>query len=113
RPEERELPTEEQVASRRDGERLERLQRLLGEATRPPAEEWLALARRLWASSDGEVLVARLVERALSQAGQPASRAAAPAPAPAPAAATESAAPAAASEGAPAAEPSAPRGEER
>src|SRR5439155_25385881 len=61
RPEERTLPSDEEVASRRDGERLGRLIRELGAV--PPAEEWLSLARRLWMGDGGEALVAQLLQR--------------------------------------------------
>ena len=74
RPEERELPTEEQVATRRDGERLERLQQLLGDEhgkVPVPGEEWMALARRLWAGGSGEGTVARLLERFIGESVAP------------------------------------------
>lgn len=61
RPEERSLPSEEELMSRREGERLERLMRDLAEDK--PVDEWRALARRTWASDDGERLVAALLER--------------------------------------------------
>ncbi|HEX2570294.1 MAG TPA: DEAD/DEAH box helicase [Polyangia bacterium] len=61
RPEERTLPSEEELATRREGERVERLAQDLGRRT--PAAEWRALARRLWASDNGEALVASLLEQ--------------------------------------------------
>jgi len=67
RPEERTLPTEEEEATRRDGERMERLARELGQ--RAVAEEWRRLARRAWAADGGEALVAALLEQYFASPG--------------------------------------------
>ncbi len=65
RPEERELPTEGELRTRREGERYARLAAEVGEE---PGEEWRALARRVWESAEGERLVAALVKRHLEGA---------------------------------------------
>ncbi|MSP62114.1 MAG: DEAD/DEAH box helicase [Myxococcales bacterium] len=83
RPEERMLPTEEQVQSRRDGERIAELQSALGSAT--PAAEWVSVARRLSLGGGGEATVALLLQRFFAE---PAAALPAPAalPSPSPAA---------------------------
>jgi len=65
RPEERELPTEAEVRTRREGERYAGLVERLPE---DPGEEWRALARRVWESAEGERLVAAMVKRTLEGA---------------------------------------------
>jgi ATP-dependent RNA helicase DeaD len=62
RPEERSLPSEAEIRSRREGERVTQLRALLpGE----PAPPWRALARRVIGASDGERLIAALLGKAL------------------------------------------------
>src|SRR5262249_38739618 len=57
KPVERELPTEAELKARREGARFDELrQRVTGE----PTEEWVALARRVWQSVEGERLMAAL-----------------------------------------------------
>jgi len=75
RPEERELPTEAELRTRREGERYAGLSERLPE---DPGEEWRALARRVWESAEGERLVAAMVKRTLE--GAPAVVAVAPPP---------------------------------
>jgi ATP-dependent RNA helicase DeaD len=53
-PEERHLPSPEELASRREGERLEHLQRLFN--GKQVSEEMRSLARRVWSTVDGERL---------------------------------------------------------
>jgi ATP-dependent RNA helicase DeaD len=58
KPEERALPSETEIRSHREGERVQVLRRALeGE----PGSEWRALARRLVSAVDGERLVAALL----------------------------------------------------
>src|SRR5206468_1991325 len=61
RPEERALPTEEEEANRRDGQKITDLVTKLGST--PPSADALALARRIAASAAGETIVAQLIER--------------------------------------------------
>jgi len=78
RPEERALPSEAEIRSRREGERVIVLRE--GLAT-DPGSDWRSLARRLMSAVDGERLVAALLARSFADvAGMPA----APKPAPAP-----------------------------
>ncbi len=63
RPEERMLPSEEQVRATRESGKLDELRARLG--GEEPAAEWRQLARRLSAAEDGERLVARLLEEQL------------------------------------------------
>jgi ATP-dependent RNA helicase DeaD len=74
RPMERMIPSEEEIVSRRDGERIERLSREVGGPA--PSEEWLKLAQRLWASAGGEAIVARLLSRHFNEGVAPATVAA-------------------------------------
>jgi ATP-dependent RNA helicase DeaD len=62
RPEERELPSEAELRTRREGERYARLQR---EVTVEPGDEWRSLARRVWQSGEGERIVGELVRRSV------------------------------------------------
>ena len=63
RPEERSLPSEAELRSKREGESVLRLRALLpGEAS----SEWASLARRVMAASDGERLIGCLLRDALS-----------------------------------------------
>jgi ATP-dependent RNA helicase DeaD len=58
KPEERSLPSEAEIRSHREGERVEVLRRALAG---DPGGEWRALARRLVSAVDGERLVAALL----------------------------------------------------
>jgi ATP-dependent RNA helicase DeaD len=58
KPEERSLPSEAEIRSHREGERIEVLRRAL---EGDPGAEWRALARRLVSAVDGERLVAALL----------------------------------------------------
>jgi len=62
KPEERALPSESEIRSRREGEHITRLRR---ELTAEPGNEWKGVARRLMAAADGERLIAGLVAAAL------------------------------------------------
>jgi ATP-dependent RNA helicase DeaD len=62
RPEERNLPSELEMRTRREGERYTRLR---AECKGDPGDEWRSLARRVWQSADGERLVAELMRRSL------------------------------------------------
>jgi len=62
RPEERSLPSEVEVRSRREGERLAQLRALL---PGDPGPEWHSLARRLASAIDGERLIGLLLRGAL------------------------------------------------
>jgi ATP-dependent RNA helicase DeaD len=68
RPEERELPTEAELKTRREGERYERLAREVGE---DPGDDWLSLARRVWQSAEGERLIGAILKRYLEGPPQP------------------------------------------
>ncbi|HET6612562.1 MAG TPA: DEAD/DEAH box helicase [Kofleriaceae bacterium] len=93
KPEERELPRREEVAAKKE---VDRLDELLARVPETPAQKSVALARKLLASPDGERVVGALIERALKAAPAPAKEAA-PAPvkevAPRPEAAAASEAP--------------------
>ncbi len=58
KPEERALPSEAEIRSHREGERVLVLRRALGN---DPGPEWRALARRLTGAADGERLIAALL----------------------------------------------------
>jgi ATP-dependent RNA helicase DeaD len=80
KPEERALPSEAEIRSHREGERVIQLRGAL-QATGEPNGEWRSLARRLMGAIDGEPLVASLLARAFSSLeGMPA----APVPPPPP-----------------------------
>jgi ATP-dependent RNA helicase DeaD len=64
RPEERDLPSPEEMGVLHEGERYERVATLVGEE---PSSEFRALARRIWQSNQGERIVGALVQRLLSQ----------------------------------------------
>lgn len=76
KPEERELPSREEMTARREGDRLKELLALV---TEKPGAQSVALAKRLWASPDGERVVAALIDRAFaaSKPAKPAVEAAA------------------------------------
>ena len=78
RPEERSLPSEAEVRSHREGERLAQLRALL---PGDPGPEWHSLARRLIGAIDAERLVGSLLRSALG-AAKPENR---PSPPPGPA----------------------------
>jgi ATP-dependent RNA helicase DeaD len=85
KPEERALPSEAEIRSHREGERVLLLR---GALEADPGAEWRALARRLMGAVDGERLTAALLARSFaSLEGMPIVPVpkAAPAPAPAPA----------------------------
>ena len=80
RPEERELPSDAELARRKEAEHWERI---ANEVPEEPGDEWRSLARRLWTSAEGERIVAALAKRLIE--GAPtlvAKRTDAPAPAP-------------------------------
>jgi ATP-dependent RNA helicase DeaD len=78
RPEERSLPSEVEIRSRREGERVMVLREGLVD---DPGADWKALARRLMGAVDGERLIAALLARSFASVeGMPAP----PKPAPAP-----------------------------
>jgi ATP-dependent RNA helicase DeaD len=64
KPEERTLPSDDQWQSVQEGARVDELKAAIGERNVPA--EWLKIARRLWATSDGEKLVAALIQDRLS-----------------------------------------------
>ncbi|HWN69867.1 MAG TPA: DEAD/DEAH box helicase, partial [Haliangium sp.] len=64
RPEERDLPSSEEMGVLQEGERYERVATLVSEE---PGAEHRALARRIWQSNQGERIVGALVQRLLSQ----------------------------------------------
>jgi ATP-dependent RNA helicase DeaD len=78
RPEERELPSEAELQTRREAERWAKVTENVPEE---PGDEWHSLARRVWQSGDGERIVAALLRRAI-ESPQPAPAVAAAAPAP-------------------------------
>jgi ATP-dependent RNA helicase DeaD len=81
KPEEREIPSESELATRREGERYSRI---AGEVVEEPGDEWRSLARRVTTSGEGERIVAALLKRLVE--GAPtliAKRIDAPAPTPA------------------------------
>ena len=67
-PEERHLPTADELSTRREGGRMEKLQELFEQ--RGASEELRALARRLWTSMDGERLVALALAATLEEFDQ-------------------------------------------
>ncbi len=69
KPEERELPTEAELRTRREGDRFARVAQDIGEET--VDDEWRAVARRVWHSGDGERLVAALIKRMVESASAP------------------------------------------
>lgn len=73
RPEERSLPSETEIRSRREGERVQQLRAALPEE---PGTEWRSLARRVMSALDGERLVAAMLHKSLGlEAGaKPAAR---------------------------------------
>ncbi len=64
RPEERDLPSPEEMGVLHEGERYERVATLVSEE---PGNEFRTLARRIWQSNQGERIVGALVQRLLSQ----------------------------------------------
>jgi ATP-dependent RNA helicase DeaD len=60
RPEERDLPSEGELRTRREGERYDRLRR---EVMTEPGDEWRSLARRIWQSGEGERIIGELLKR--------------------------------------------------
>ncbi|HWM87697.1 MAG TPA: helicase-related protein, partial [Kofleriaceae bacterium] len=63
RPEERELPSAEELLTMQEGEQYERVVGLVPEV---PSQQYLSLARRLWQSVEGERVVGALLQRLLS-----------------------------------------------
>jgi ATP-dependent RNA helicase DeaD len=63
RPEERALPSETEIRSRREGERVTVLRQALAAE---PGTEWRSLARRLTSAIDGERLVAALLAKSFA-----------------------------------------------
>src|SRR6185312_14120649 len=68
RPEERVLPSEEQARTHREAAWVDALRREVGERT--VSDAWRGVARRVWASEDGERLVAALIEERLKKPAQ-------------------------------------------
>jgi ATP-dependent RNA helicase DeaD len=66
RPEERELPSAEELLTMQEGEQYERVVELVSEV---PSPQYLSLARRLWQSVEGERVVGALLQRLLSARG--------------------------------------------
>jgi ATP-dependent RNA helicase DeaD len=64
RPEERDLPSDAELRTRREAERFDRLRR---EVLDDPGEEWCSLARRLWQSGEGERVVGELLRRRMGE----------------------------------------------
>ncbi|MFH0902968.1 MAG: DEAD/DEAH box helicase, partial [Pseudomonadota bacterium] len=64
KPEERELPSEIEIKTRREGERFAQVAGLIAADS---GDEWRSLARRVWHSGDGERIVAVLLERLLRE----------------------------------------------
>jgi ATP-dependent RNA helicase DeaD len=67
KPEERELPSDEELKTRREGERYEELKRRVPEDA---GDEYRSLARRVWQAADGERIVAALIERTITGSGR-------------------------------------------
>jgi len=65
KPEERALPSEAEIRSHREGERVLQLRQAL-KVTGEPNNEWRSLARRLMGAIDGEALVASLLARSFA-----------------------------------------------
>ena len=65
KPEERALPSEAEIRSHREGERVIVLRQAL-KASGEPNAEWRSLARRLMGAIDGEALVASLLARSFA-----------------------------------------------
>jgi len=64
KPEERALPTEDDLATRREGERYEQVARSVrGDV----GAEWRSLARRVWSSAEGERIVGALLKQTLER----------------------------------------------
>ncbi len=63
RPEERELPSAEELLTMQEGEQYERVVELVPEV---PSQQYLSLARRLWQSVEGERVVGALLQRLLT-----------------------------------------------
>ncbi|MDB4981901.1 MAG: DEAD-box ATP-dependent helicase CshA, partial [Myxococcales bacterium] len=63
RPEERALPSETEIRSRREGERVEILR---GALAGDPGNEWRGLARRLTNAADGERLIGALLAKSFA-----------------------------------------------
>ncbi len=68
RPEERSLPSEVEIRSRREGEKILQLR---AQQAAEPLAEWKSLARRLMGAGDGERLIAGLLMQALGAAAPP------------------------------------------
>jgi ATP-dependent RNA helicase DeaD len=81
RPEERALPSETEIRSRREGERVAVLRAAL---SLDPGAEWRGLARRLTSAVDGERLIAALLARSFHDVENMPAVPTPPAPAPAP-----------------------------
>jgi ATP-dependent RNA helicase DeaD len=80
RPEERDLPSGEEMGVLQESERYERVAALVREE---PGSEYRSLARRIWQSNQGERIIGVLVQRLLSQhAAEQAAAAAGEAPRP-------------------------------
>ncbi len=65
KPEERTLPTEAEVLTRREAAKVEDLIKIVG--TREPAAEYRALAKRLQTAADGERVIAVLIEERMAR----------------------------------------------
>ncbi len=69
RPEERSLPSEAEIRSKREGERIQSLRDRFAEE---PVASWRSLARRVMTAIDGEKLIASLLADALADHAKPA-----------------------------------------
>ena len=87
RPEERALPSETEIRSRREGERVSVLRAAL---SADPGAEWRGLGRRLTSAVDGERLIAALLARSFKDVENMPALPKPPAPVAVPAARTES-----------------------
>lgn len=64
RPEERDLPSSEELETLQEGQRYDRVVKLVQEQPKP---EYLSLARRVWQSEEGERVVGALLQRLFDQ----------------------------------------------
>jgi ATP-dependent RNA helicase DeaD len=66
RPEERDMPSAEELLTMQEGEQYERVVELVPEV---PSQQYLSLSRRLWQSVEGERVVGALLQRLLTARG--------------------------------------------
>jgi ATP-dependent RNA helicase DeaD len=82
RPEERDMPSAEELLTMQEGEQYERVVELVQDQ---PSQQYLSLARRLWQSVEGERVVGALLQRVLTAQGDANRAASRPPPRPTPA----------------------------